>query len=120
MVDSDQDKNKDIRVESPDGVPYTRKTMYFRPFKPHSDIPSDYSLRAQTELFLMRPSQTDKPMIKFHIQGDEVKARSVREMCTFGQMEDCSFRMGCDPISRKAIVDNFGRNQVTRRKSQCA
>ena len=88
-VDKDQDRNPDIRVKpSPGGNPFMRST---RSFVPGTDIPLDYSLRSQAELLLRRAQGQNSRMIKFWIQDEEVKPRTVEDMCQYGEMKDCDF-----------------------------
>ena len=98
-VDSDQKGIPDIRVVGANVNCFMRE---LRPFKRGSDIPIDYSLRAQAELLLRSAGGGPQTMIKFHIQGVEVKPRPVEDMCTYGDMK--IFNFGLD---EKAAVVGF-------------
>ena len=62
--EDDQAENPDIRFESSPDNPFMRS---HREFALGSDIPIDYSLRAQSELLLRRCEGGEDRMLKFHI-----------------------------------------------------
>jgi len=99
-VNSEQAANPDIQVHSQGDAPFMRSRVGFAP---GSDIPADYSLRAQLELLLRPVDGGERGMIKFHIQGQEVQPQVVESMCQYGGMKNFDF--GLDPKNNATSFD---------------